>query len=203
MNQSDDYDTVFTADETAAASGVFRLLGRLWFRELDQQMVEQLRSEPLCTSYQQAGGSLPEPGDVSLEEYAIDYCQLFVGPKGHAPPVQSVWTAGKFQDDTVVSMRRYLGLLGDLDCWSPAESIVDQLGIQLDVMGVILAEMEASRTTAPERFSSLQELAGSFFREHLCWPAKLFETCQSRAQTGFYRDLIGMTECFLQTRTVN
>ena len=79
-------------EESAARSGLYRLLGRLWLREMDQDALRELGRPPLCDSFVNAGGVLPTNDDLEMiEQLAVDYCQLFVGPAGHLPPVQSVW----------------------------------------------------------------------------------------------------------------
>ena len=97
-----------SAEEAAQRSAIYSLLARLWLREVDQQLAEQLNAPPLRDLFVEAGGVLPSGiGGGALEQLAADYCQLLVGPKNHLPPYQSVWQSGQFCGTPTESMARY------------------------------------------------------------------------------------------------
>ena len=106
----------FTDDQLACRAAVYRLLARLWRREIDAATLEQLLAGSVRKAYLAAGGSLPEVADqATCDALAGDYCQLFLGPAGHLPPYQSVWSDGQFHGAAAQSLRGYLSLLRSHD----------------------------------------------------------------------------------------
>ncbi|MCH2211440.1 MAG: molecular chaperone TorD family protein [Fuerstiella sp.] len=179
-------------NELASLAGTYRLLARLWIREVDGQLLKSLQEPPLCQVFTQAGGRLPDSAASStLEELAVDYCQLFLGPANHLPPFQSVWQRGQFQSDSAESMRSYVSLLG---C-ETGDQMDDHFGIQLEVMGHLL---DFSLSTV-QHSDGVPDLPGTYFAEHLTWVFPLFEAAVIRAKTEFYRSTICMTREFLSS----
>jgi TorA maturation chaperone TorD len=183
--------------EAAARSGTYRLLARLWLREVDRELLRKLCSPPLCDSFVEAGGILPAgDNEWTIEQLAIDYCQLFIGPANHLPPFQSVWQSGQFQGAAIASMEKFVEVVGyDTDAL-PSGTMLDHLGVQFDVMGHILDQIPTcqSEQESPER---AWEIAHCYFAMHLTWPAKLLEVAAPRATTEFYRSIFMLTCAFL------
>ena len=194
------YDSAIAAEwceDAAARSGVYRLLARLWLREVDHGFLDRLSTPPLSELYVGAGGWLPEAfDDETVEQLEIDYCRLFVGPVDHLPPCQSVWQSGQFQGSAVESMSRFMKVIHYAVDGLPAGIMLDHLGVQLDVMVRILEHLSALPADSKDR-EAVSELAQSYFAAHLSWPSQLFEAAASRASSDFYRCMIGMTREFL------
>ena len=135
---------------------------------------------------------------MAIEQLEVDYCQIFVGPKNHLPPFQSVWQTGQLSGKPIDSMRQLVDISGyDIDN-SPTGTMLDHLGLQLDVMGHILAQLAMSSPES-DRWTDISRLANHFFATHLQWPKKLVATASTRATTDFYRSAILMTGGFLNS----
>jgi TorA maturation chaperone TorD len=185
--------------EMAALSGVYGLLARLWIREIDAPLLVKLSEPPLRELFAQVGGVLPEPPfEHVAEQLAVEFCQLFIGPKDHLPPFQSVWQTGQFQSQAAISMRDFVETVGfELDVASSAIPI-DHLGIQLDIMSHIARQCSLTGESEPQA-SQQREVLRSFFMRHLTWSSRLLNVARNRAQSDFYRSMIGMTANFLQS----
>lgn len=185
--------------EAVARSGLYRLLARLWLREVDRDLARELRSPPLCDAFVEAGGTLPvDDREQTLEELAIDFCQLLLGPTNHLPPYQSVWETGQFQGATTASMKQFIDVVGyDLRVL-PKGMMLDHLGVQLDLMGHLLRQCAIGQSE-PEDLNSLSELAHAFFTSHLQWPTDLLDVAARRATTEFYRSVVLLTHRFLKS----
>ena len=184
----------WTSPEVDARSGMYRLLARLWLREMDGPSLRALRSPPLCDAFTEAGGRLP--GDATLEALAIDYCQLFIGPANHLPPFQSVWQSGQFESDAIASVKGHAEVVGYDFAALPSGIMLDHLGVQLDVMGHILGRIAIWQPESG-RLDNVLEVARSFFAKHLTWPSQLLEIAAQKAATEFYRSTIALTGEFL------
>ena len=186
-----------SSDEAAALSGTYRLLARLWLREVDVAFLRELRSPPLCDSFAEVGGIVPAgDDDRTIEQLAIDHCRLFVGPTDHLPPYQSVWQSGQFQSTAAVSIKKFIEVVGYDTNALPSGMMLDHLGVQLDVMGHILGQFSAWQAV-PNNHKLLTELVHTFSTAHLLWTTELLEAASRRATTDFYRSVIMLTRAFL------
>ena len=180
------------SDDKLGRSGLYRLLARLWLREVDTPLLERLSDGLLGEAFVAAGGVLPEAvTGETVEGLAVDYCQLFLGPSRHCPPYQSVWEAGQFEGEAGTSVREFAEVVRyDPEAALPG-GMVDHLGVQLDLMGHLLAgEVEAEEGV-------VEEVAGAFYSAHLAWPETLLSATKERAETEFSRSMLTLTGAFL------
>ena len=182
------------SQDNAGRSGVYRLLGRLWLREVDAPLLNQLSDGVLGETFVAAGGV--SPGLVTgetLESLAVDYCQLFLGPSGHFPPYQSVWEAGQFEGEAAKSVREFAEVVRYDPTGVLPGGMVDHLGVQLDLMGHLLS----GGLDAEDHV--IEELSNAFFSSHLTWPDTLLSATAERAKTAFYRSMLTLTGAFLDS----
>ncbi len=186
-------------EDAAARSGTYRLLARLWLREVNRDFLRLLLTPPLRDSFIAVGGILPAADDdATIEQLAIDYCQLLVGPANHLPPYQSVWQSGQFQGATTHSMQRFIDVTGYDTGALTSGIMLDHLGVQLDVMGHIVSQISTWPDT-PESLTHALDVARSFFTTHLMWPNDLLNVAAQQATTGFYRSTILLTRDYLMS----
>ncbi len=201
MTMDDSAQLLAPTEEVAARSGVYRLLARLWLREVDSALLDELNSAPLSHAFADAGGVVSTSDDATtIDELAIEYCRLFVGPTDHLPPFQSVWQSGQFQDGTAASMKEFVEIVDyDADAL-PSGIMLDHLGVQLDVMGHILGVL-STRQAELQTIETLSDLAQTYWLTHVQWPADLLELAGQRVTSGFYRFVISMTRDFLDSES--
>ena len=168
-----------------SVSQLYRLLARVWHEEVDQAFLADLTSEPLHSALTGAGVDLPsESAQETLDDWATDFCQLFIGPSEPLRPIQSVWTEGQLEGQAATSMREtFLPLLPDFEV--PSGLMADHLAIQLAVMAEFID-------------SGVEDLPRRFFDHHLRWTETLTLAAASRAKTSFYRTIIKLTAEFLR-----
>ena len=188
-------DLKSTDAERTATAGMYRLLATLWCSEVSGALLAELQLGTCAATFvDHQFFSADEAIDVTT--LAADYCQLFVGPRDHLPPYQSVWEEGQLAGRAAGSMRRYLELLeGPL---LPRNVEADHLGRQLALMGEITAGM-ATVGSEDERHTTYDALGREFFAAHLLWPASLLTLAEQQAQTQFYRAVSRCTADFLET----
>jgi len=187
---------VSTTEDRLARGGLYRLLARLWLREVDGPLLQQLGKGELGAAYVAAGGWLPPLATADIvEDLEIDFCQLFLGPTQHLPPYQSVWQDGKLEGQACQSMRDFADVIR-YDLAEAAPGIMpDHLGLQLDLMGHVTASERV------EDSGALDEWEDAFFAMHLGWPGPLLEAAEDRAETAFYVSLVSMTRGFLRSES--
>lgn len=179
-------------DDLAASGFVYSLLARLWLREVDAELVESLEATDFCAAFVAAGGVAPAM--EQLDDLASEYCRLFVGPKEHLPPYQSVWEKGELQSEVTSSASQFAELLGYRLPPKCPHTLSDHLGVQLDMMGKAL---QLNRVLSPQDHDLASEVAAEFYSRHLTWPNRLLDAAAERATSEFYRRTITMTSEFL------
>lgn len=184
-------DNPNSAETRAARGGMYRLLGQLWREELTQTTHAQLLA--VAQEFESAGGQLPQHTGETLDQLSVDFCQLFIGPRGHLPPYQSVWQTGAFCGDALISARKFADLVG-LER-NPGGILEDHLGVQLEVMSRILTLGDSGDE---EQQAAAVEIEREFFATHLTWPEPLLDAVAKQAATSFYQSLAAMTKSFLQ-----
>ena len=165
------------------------LIGRLWLREVDVATLNVMNDPEFLGLYESLGGFVPT--DITagqVEELAVAYCELLVGPKGHVSPVQSVWTKDQLQSETSASMNRFFELVPGYQAQS---SLADHVGVQLDFAGVLLQTQE----------ESVSEIMDVFAREHFGWMNQFLGQVELKTDSEFYLGLATVTRSLIGSIT--
>jgi TorA maturation chaperone TorD len=174
-------------DRAAERAAVYELLARLWDDAPDAELMQQLADIPSDSVPPALNELLTSCGQNTSEELAVEYTRLFVGPKEHLPPFQSVWEERQLDGEAAVSMRKFGDVIG-------IENAMDHLGVQLGAMGTVLSQ---TATTDGSQHEDLASLAASFFVAHLTWPTDLLSAIERRSACLFYQLLATVTRDFL------
>ena len=179
--------------DRAERAAVYQLLARLWAEE-PGRLLEQLRSEPLRSAWAQLGGIVPdEDSDGTHSSLDEDYCRLFIGPKEHLPPIQSVWMSGELDTGVTSSLREFNTVIGFEEPWN-FDIIPDHLGNELWAMGQILRKS----IKLPLDENLADDLACQFFNGHLNWSADFLDAVIDRENDRFYGTVASVTQQFLR-----
>lgn len=180
-------------------AAVYRLLSQLWGEELSQRTVESLNDPDVRNMWMILGGSDPRQLASQLDHLAEDYCRLFVGPVGHLPPIQSVWTVGELQSSVVGQLTEFSRICNYNSSWP--ELLPDHLANELQLMAVMLQKttMESEQTKA----ELANSLTTAFFNQHLAWTSRLVRQIQTNDANGFYGHLAALTQSFLDEEAAN
>ncbi|MEE2990151.1 MAG: molecular chaperone TorD family protein [Planctomycetota bacterium] len=185
-----------SSEERSARSGLYRLLARLWLREIDGPFLERLGSGSLGGAFAEAGGVLPTlvTGE-QVEALEVEFCRLFLGPSKHFPPYQSVWQAGQLEGEACRSVRDFAAVVHyDIDAAAPGV-MVDHLAVQLGLMGHVLGTDMGGPAEVVDEWEAL------FFASHLQWPEPLLVGVMERVESEFYASMISLTRAFLQSES--
>lgn len=170
-------------------AAVIRFLGNIWLREIELSTLQDLNRPSIRAAIEALGATVPNQIDAkNVEELAVDYCQLLIGPKQHIPPIQSVWQEQRFHGDAIPSMHRYFELLPS---YHPRQgAMVDHIGVQLDFLGS-LCEIDGNKP--------ISEAVDRFFADHLKWSLPIFQKIERQATTEFYQGMAKVTFAVLKT----
>lgn len=183
-------DTELTFDDYRQLAAVYDLLGRLWLTEIELELLQALASDELKSAVEHLGGNVPETIDEeTVEELAVDYCQVLIGPKDHVSPLQSVWEKQLLQSDAASSMQRFVEYLPGFE---PNGSMLDHIGVQMQFMGELF-----QRAADAEDSDLVENFAEDFFQKHLKWAGPFLAAVAEKAETEFYAGLANLTANFL------
>jgi TorA maturation chaperone TorD len=185
--------------QTFQLSAALTFLSRIWVREIDLATLESLNEPAMLAAFTELGASIPNKIDEeTVEELAVDYCQLLIGPKNHIPPVQSIWSQQRFQGNAAASMIRYFELLPDYnppigspDGVAANNGMLDHFGVQIDFLGSLLISDQVEDVT--------NQLVQQFFSDHIKWSLPVIRKIQNQAGTDFYHGMAKNTLEMLNT----
>lgn len=176
-------------ESLAETAAVFALLSRIWSSELDAKTLQAISQPPLAEAWKSLGGATMPATDASaIEELAVDYCQLLIGPKNHISPNQSIWEQKRFSGDATGSMHKYLQMV---DGFEPSVEMIDHIGVQMQFAGVLLSMAEQAKRKL------IRGLARAYFADHLEWCEPFFGRVEEQADTDFYRTAASVSRQFL------
>ena len=156
-----------------------RLFASIFHREADVALLREMKrrrdelkgvlgGDPL------AGLDVDRP-EEALGELAVEFCRLFVGPRGHMPPVESVALGeGRFWGDSTVAALAFYQSSG-VAAPDDFRLLPDHVSVELDFVAML--ETQGRR-----------EEARAFARGHLLrWLPAFVRHIDERAALAFYR----------------
>ena len=180
----------FAPTEAHALAGASLLLSRLWANEVDRELLCRLRADPTLNQLQLPPESHNPDDDTNwLEELAVDFCAIMIGPGAHAAPVQSVWSQGSISGRATDLMRDFLNCVEQDQIPVPRQA--DHFANQLYVAGRLLSAVG----DGAESSGFSHDLVSAFWSDHVRWARPMVRKAKAIANTDFYAamaDLTGM-----------
>ncbi len=196
-------------------SGTYGLLSRLFTKEVDQELLDQLLSMrfPMSSGnakvdegYKLIATYLSGAWENTVTELSVDYVRVFIGhgvdAYSAAYPFESVYTSEKrlmMQNarDEVLAIYRSEGM-DKKDSWKDGE---DHIALELEFQSVLAQRTaDALAQGNEDKAVALLNTQSNFMHDHLAsWVPMMTGDMDVFAQTDFYRGLARLTEGFLET----
>jgi len=196
-------------------AGVYDLLATLFREPLPAATLRSLRDPTMLQGLTEAGMMLDEAfcngdsGDEARlrEDLAVDYTQLFHGPRNHHPPYESVQTGGEegeLNGHATREARQFFdtaGLVFDDQC----SELPDHLSVELACMAELAKREAAGREMGDaEQVERRVEEQRTFLDRHLGrWAPAFGRIVADRAETNFYRQAGRLLAGFVETEMIN
>lgn len=210
IETNSEIDSNVQAERAGIAQQVGQLYGflaSLYRAELTQQQLDALRQPEMAAMLTAAGIDLQgalwsKPDAQLLEELAVEYAALFLGPGGHISPHESVQIEehGGYWGDATTAMHRFITETG-IEFDSDYNGIPDHISVELEFMGE-LARRESlawqqQNTAAAGNCLAYQR---DFLDEHLrLWVDKFCTRVVETAELSLYRDVAQVTAEFVRS----
>ena len=194
---------------------IYGFLARVYRKELTLDMLGQIKdsrfTEVLSDLGVQLGdGFYARPDEELLEDLAIEYTRLFLGPGRHISPHESIhherddgdW--GKHWGASTVEVKKFVESLG-LEYKESDRSMPDHISVELELMQKIISkEKEAWEKNDGKGVLHYLKIEKMFMEDHIItWVPIFCDVIIAEAELSFYREMAGLTKSFVQADMEN
>ncbi|MFH1783411.1 MAG: molecular chaperone TorD family protein [bacterium] len=180
---------------------IYDLLSTVYGKEPSQEFLENFRKSDFSGILEGLGIKLGEhfkkkPLKELVDELAVEYTQLFLGPGTHIYPYESAYCneKGILFSKTALKIKRLIessGLRYDAAFYEN----FDHISVELEFMEKITnEEAKAWKKEDKKKILKLLEFQRSFVSEHLVkWVPQFCENVINQADLSFYREMAKLT----------
>jgi TorA maturation chaperone TorD len=191
-------------------SNIYGLLATIYRREMTSDLLKQLKDPPILKILSNLGielnnGFLKKPEHELLEDLAVEYARLFIGPGKHISPHESVhhkredgrW--GQLWGPSTAEVKKLIESAG-LSYQSEYTGLPDHISAELEFMQqVTLAEEKAWEDGNKKLALACLENEKKFIEEHLAeWIPDFCDKVINQAESSFYRVMAELTQKFVE-----
>jgi TorA maturation chaperone TorD len=190
-------------------SSIYGFLVAVYRQELTSELLQQMKENRFQEVLSHLGvklnnGFFQNSEKELLEDLAIEYTRLFVGPGKHIPPYESVHhikegvQSGQLWGELTAEVKRVIESSG-LEYKSDFTGMPDHISVELEFMQQVV-QREAQAWEADDDKTALLCLKNekNFVDEHLfCWISDFCEKVIKVAELPFYREIARLTQTFM------
>jgi TorA maturation chaperone TorD len=202
-----------TKDHGAAArhrSDIYGLLATIYGQEITSDLLEQIRAPQFLGALsvlevEGIDGLMQKPEAELLEDLAVEYTHLFLGPGKHISPHESVhhqredgqW--GMLWGASTVEVKKFIEATG-LSYTDDYKGMPDHISVEFEFMRqLILAEEQAWMDEDADKAASCRQVEKKFIEEHLIrWVPAFCEMVIQEAELPFYQTVATLTRSFIE-----
>jgi TorA maturation chaperone TorD len=201
-----------TKDHGALArhrSNIYGLLATIYRQEVTSDFLHQINDPNFMEVLSDLGlgeieDFLQNPENALLEELAVEYTRLFLGPGKHVSPHESVhhqrddgqW--GKLWGASTAEVKKFIETTG-LDYSDDFKGMPDHITVELEFMQQLtLGEEQAWKEEDADKAAAFRNVEKKFIKEHLSrWIPTFCEQVIQEAELPFYRSFAELTKRFI------
>lgn len=191
-------------------SDIYGLLAVLYRQEPTRDLLKRVRDPQFLEVLSQWGGELENdflnrPEGELLEEMAVEYTRLFLGPGRHVSPHESVhheredgkW--GQLWGASTVEVKKFIEATG-LEYKIQYQGLPDHISLELELLEALTRrEEEAWAKDDEEGARRCLDVERRFLDEHLLrWVTPFCDKVIAAAELSFYRSLASFTKRFIE-----
>ena len=191
-------------------SNVYGLLATAYRQEVTSEFLQQLRDPEFLRILSDLGiqltsDFLQKPEEELLDDLAVEFAGLFLGPGGHISPHESVHhqkdgvESGMLWGESTAVVKKFIESAG-LGYDPEYTGLPDHISVELEFMEALARHEEQawSEDDEEEAFRCLA-MERRFLDEHLSrWVPVFCDKVTAAAELSFYRELAGLTKRFIE-----
>jgi TorA maturation chaperone TorD len=191
-------------------SNIYGFLAAVYRQELTSELYQQMKDNEFQEVLSSLGvklnnGFFQNSEQELLENLAVEYTRLFVGPGKHISPHESVQhkkegvQSGQLWGELTTEVKKIIESSG-LEYTSEYTGMPDHISVELEFMQqVVRREAQAWGTDDDETARLCLKNEKKFIEEHLCgWIPKFCEKVIKTAESPFYREMARLTRSFIE-----
>jgi TorA maturation chaperone TorD len=190
--------------EIGSRQGLYRLFGRFLSKEIDQQLLDDLREPGFAAAVNELGICLDAPtndDDLFLEQLAIEFTRLFLGPGKHISPHESVQIGrdGILNDATTVRVSHFIEVAG-YQFKADSKKYPDHICSEFEFMEALISkQIEAIADGDLEEAETSKMLQDEFLQRHLVlWIPQFCEEIEQSAKRPLYKAIGRAISAFIK-----
>ncbi|UCH81642.1 MAG: molecular chaperone TorD family protein [Nitrospiraceae bacterium] len=189
---------------------IYGFLARVYRKELTLDILGRIKDSRFAEVLSDLGvqlgdGFYEKPDEDLLEDLAIEYTRLYLGPGRHISPHESIhherddgdW--GKHWGASTVEVKKFVESLG-LEYKESDRSMPDHISVELELMQKIISkEKEAWEKNDGKGVLHYLKIEKMFMEDHIIkWVPRFCDVIIAEAELSFYREMAGLTKSFIQ-----
>jgi len=190
-------------------SGIYGLLAAIYRSEVTSDLLDQAKDPRFLGILNGLGLGLngdfiQKPEDELLNDLAVEYARLFLGPGKHISPHESVhhqrddgqW--GQLWGESTVEVKKFIEATG-LNYEPDYKGLPDHISVEFELMEA-LTQREVKAWSEHDETAAIQclEVQQKFLENHLGrWIPSFCEKVIKEAELPFYRGLAELTQRFI------
>ena len=191
-------------------SNIYGLLATVYRQEVTSDFLQQIRDPKFLGALSVLGVEaldelLHKPAAELLEDLAVEYSYLFLGPGKHISPYESVhhqredgqW--GELWGASTAEVKKFIEATG-LSYTDDFKGLPDHISVEFEFMQqLILREEQAWNEAEANKAAACRQVEKRFIEEHLiCWVPSFCEKVIKTAELPFYRAMAELTRSFIK-----
>ena len=191
-------------------STIYGFLAAIYRQEVSSDLLQHLKDPQFMGVLANLGieinnGYFKKPERELLEDLAVEYTRLFLGPGKHISPHESVHhkkentQSGQLWGESTAEVKKIIESSG-LEYKTEYTGLPDHISVELEFMQqVILREEQAWQNDDKETALLCQENGKKFVDGHLArWVPNFCEKVIDAAESPFYREMAQLTRSFIE-----
>ena len=191
-------------------SNVYGLLASVYRQEVTADLLDQVKDPQFLgvlsdLGIQLANDFLQNPAEELLDQLAVEYAGLFLGPGGHISPHESVHhqrgdrQSGLLWGESTAEVKRFIESTG-LSYDPEYKGLPDHISVELEFMQQLtLREEQAWREEDEDGALNCLKIQKKFIQEHLIrWIPTFCEKVIGETELSFYREMAALTKNFIE-----
>ena len=191
-------------------STIYGFLAAIYRQEVSSDLLQQIKDPQFLGVLANLGielnnGFFQKPEKKLLEDLAVEYARLFLGPGKHISPHESVHhqkegtQSGQLWGESTAEVKKIIESSG-LEYKTEYTGLPDHISVELEFMQqVTLREEQAWQDDDKKTALLCQENEKKFVNEHLVrWIPDFCEKVATEADLPFYREMAKLTKTFIE-----
>jgi TorA maturation chaperone TorD len=190
-------------------SNVYGLLASVYRQEVNADLLHQVKDPQFLGVLSDLGiqlrsDFLQKPEEELLDDLAVEYAGLFLGPGGHISPHESVHHqrgdgSGLLWGESTAEVKRFIESTG-LSYGAEYKGLPDHISVELEFMQQLtLREEQAWRDEDEDGALDCLKTEKKFIEEHLVrWVPVFCDKVIKEAELPFYRKMAALTKNFIE-----